>query len=480
MNILNGNEAFAAMMAGRNILCRAVGELIEFDDLDRFPATIFATPGYEFCIKVETIEVAGITFTKPLTLDDVRDGQDVYTINTYGSSIYISEFGKMTCNALIESINNGFVQRDAENAKLQLQAMSKVLGRELTGDCLVVRLGDDKPKRRTTSKKTDHQAVPAGPGVVIPNIEKQPEPEVIQPVETTTEAASVSVENKTFESQPDIQITEQGPITAVEESLTEEFVETDAVKLVDKFTAQLNEAETVDAVMQIRYQLSANGHMVRGQIIELNKLGEKRIEALNVSQVVEVVPTDPDPVQLSQTVKSEYMLALTGATQLEAITILENEINKDSRLLDNQRGILNTYIQTRRRVINKETESAERTVQVNEDIVHQELLADLLDRVAKAMTPAEANAQIKYTKSWTQEQRTPLISAINKRLVELNPPKTQSSIAVRIQKAEDLTELDGLEIDVSACDEEIQPRLMELVNKRRLELDPFNIALEGS
>ena len=435
MNILNGNEAFAAMMAGRNILCRAVGELIEFDDLDRFPATIFATPGYEFCIKVETIEVAGITFTKPLTLDDVRDGQDVYTINTYGSSIYISEFGKMTCNALIESINNGFVQRDAENAKLQLQAMSKVLGRELTGDCLVVRLGDDKPKRRTTSKKTDHQAIPAGPGVVAPNIEKQPEPEVIQPVETTTEAASVSVENKTFESQPDIQITEQGPITAVEESLTEEFVETDAVKLVEKFRAQLNEAETVDAVMQIRYQLSANGHMVRGQIIELNKLGEKRIEALT---------TSPDE---------------SNGLSIDELMRLQVEAEK---------------------LVQPDPDSTEKVVQVDEDIVHQKLLADLLDRVAKAMTPAEANAQIKYTKSWTQEQRTPLISAINKRLVELNPPKTQSSIAVRIQKAEDLTELDGLEIDVSACDEDIQPRLMELVNKRRLELDPFNIALEGS
>src|SRR5690606_31478712 len=86
-----------------------------------------------------------------------------------------------------------------------------------------------------------------------------------------------------FGSQSDIQITEQGPITALEESLTEEFVETDAVKLVEKFRAQLNEAETVDAVMQIRYQLSANGHMVRGQIIELNKLGEKRIEALTTS-----------------------------------------------------------------------------------------------------------------------------------------------------------------------------------------------------
>lgn len=421
MNILNGNEAFAAMMAGRNILCRAVGEMLDFDNIDQFPATIFAKPGYEFCIKVETIEVAGITFTKPLTLDDVRDGQDVYTINTYGSSIYISEFGKMTCNALIESINNGFVQRDAENAKLQLQAMSKVLGRELTDDCLVVRLGDDKPKRRSASKKTN------------------------TPIQAAANDASVPVEKKTFESQSDIQITEQGPITALEESLTEGFVETDAVKLVEKFTAQINEAETVDAVMQIRYQLNANGHMVRGQIIELNKLGEKRIQALNESQVSEcAVATGP---------------VETNELSIDALKRLQEEAEK---------------------LIQPAADSTDKAVQVDEDVVHQELLADLLDRVSKATTPAEANAQIKYTKSWTPEQRTPLINAINKRLVELNPPKTQSSIAVRIQKAEDLTELDGLEIDVSACDEEIQPRLMELVNKRRLELDPFNIALEGS
>ena len=111
-------------------------------------------------------------------------------------------------------------------------------------------------------------------------------------------------------------------------------------------------------------------------------------------------------------------------------------------------------------------ESTEQPVQVDEDAIHQELLKDLLECVAKATTPAEVNAQIKYTKSWTPEQRTPVIHAINKRLVELNPPKAQSSLAVRIQKAEDLTELDALEIDVSACDEEIQPRLMEMVEKR--------------
>ena len=44
MKILNSKEAFEAMMAGRNIMCRAVGELMDFDDLSQFPATIFAMP----------------------------------------------------------------------------------------------------------------------------------------------------------------------------------------------------------------------------------------------------------------------------------------------------------------------------------------------------------------------------------------------------------------------------------------------------
>ena len=409
MNILNSNEAFAAMMAGRNIMCRAIGELIEFDDIDQFPANIFAKPGYEFCIKVETMELAGITFTKPLVLEDIQDGQDVYTINTYGQSIYISEFGKNTTSVLRDSIHNGFAQRDEVNAKLQLQAMSKALGRELIGDCLVVRLGtEEKPKKRR-SRKTE------------------------EPAANDQNSTSNDVEEKTFESQSNIQITDQGPVAAAEESLIEEFVETDAVKLVEKFTAQLNAAETTDDVMRIRYQLSANGHMVRGQIIELNKLGEKRIEELTTP------PSESKDLSVDEL----------------------KRLQEDAEKL----------------IQSKKDDSSEQPVQVDEDAIHQELLKDLLECVAKATTPAEVNAQIKYTKSWTEEQRKPLIDAINKRLVELNPPKTQSSLAVRIQKAEDLTELDALEIDVSACDEEIQPRLMEMVEKRRLELDPFTAAI---
>lgn len=51
--------------------------------------------------------------------------------------------------------------------------------------------------------------------------------------------------------------------------------------------------------------------------------------------------------------------------------------------------------------------------------------------------------------------------------VEGEPP----SLMVQIQNAPDLTTLDALEIDVSARDPQIQPRLMDFVKKRRFELE---------
>ncbi|MDF2418448.1 hypothetical protein GWP85_13175 [Acinetobacter beijerinckii] len=147
-NILNAQEAFNALRSGKTVLCRHI--LGEFDSLDQFPATVFALPEHEFCIKIETIELAGITFTKPLTIDEYQDGQDVFVICTYSPSIYVVNF---KTNALIESINSGFVQRDAENAKLQLKAISNALGHELNGDVSIIRLGKEPTKPKRQSKK---------------------------------------------------------------------------------------------------------------------------------------------------------------------------------------------------------------------------------------------------------------------------------------------------------------------------------------
>jgi hypothetical protein len=76
-NILNAQEAFAAIQLGKNVHCRYAGNGTlpgdkEFMTLDQVPATVFYQPHYEFCIKIETIELAGITFTKPLTLMNIK------------------------------------------------------------------------------------------------------------------------------------------------------------------------------------------------------------------------------------------------------------------------------------------------------------------------------------------------------------------------------------------------------------------------
>ena len=295
-NIISAQEAFEAMLAGKDIMCRVAGEMLDFNDLDQFPATVFAKTGYEFCIKIDMINVAGIEFTKPLALDEYQEGQDVFVINTHNPSIYVVNF---KTNALIESINSGFVQRDAENAKLQLKALSKILGCELNGDLSVVRLGKEPKKQqkpRTTRKKSE-------------------------------------------ESTP---TAEQAPIDVVE-----------------------------------------------------------------------------GPIGVN-----------TPKLQKEAEDLIEN----------------NT------------------------------LLEDLINRANKAETATEANALVRYTRTWTEEQRKPLIQAINTRLVELNDQNKPVSIEppslmVQIQNAPDLATLDTLEIDITGRHPDIQPKLMAYVRKRRNELE---------
>ena len=120
-----------------------------------------------------------------------------------------------------------------------------------------------------------------------------------------------------------------------------------------------------------------------------------------------------------------------------------------------------------------QAEAEQLTKSVNEYTKHLDLL---LNDAANAKTPAEANALTRYTKSWTEEQRKPLLDAIHKRLNELNPPeaaeiKQPPSLLVQIQNAADLTELDCLEIETAGRHPDIQPKLMAAVKRRRVELE---------
>ncbi|MBD3133755.1 hypothetical protein [Acinetobacter baumannii] len=252
-NLLTAAEAFAALQKGKTVLCRPAGDVLDFSDLDQFPASVFGKPGFEFCIKIETIELAGITFTKPLTIEEYEEGQEVFVISTYSPSIYVVNF-KTT--ALIESINSGFVQRDAENAKLQLKAFSKALGFEINNELSVIRLGEEPKKQRGKKSKAE------------------------KPCEVIS-----------AETQPTIVITEQTNVTTSEDLLVPETnepkVDPEYQKTLDTLLQRVKESKTPAEVNAVyRYTRTWSDK----QMDPLLKATHKRLTELADEKTIESEP----------------------------------------------------------------------------------------------------------------------------------------------------------------------------------------------
>ncbi|MDV7454461.1 hypothetical protein V8P90_16705 [Acinetobacter baumannii] len=219
-NLITAQEAFAALQKGKTVLCRYAGNGTlkadkSFSTLDQMPATVFGQPHYEFCIQLETIELAGITFTKPMTIEEYEEGQEVFVISTYSHTVYVLDF---KTNALIDSINSGFVQRDAENAKLQLKALSKALGFEVSDDFSVIRLGEEPKKQRGKKSKAETPAKVI-PSEVFPTNNKSTIVITEQTNVTASEDLLTPVSNE-LESDPEYQKTLDTLLQRVKESKT--------------------------------------------------------------------------------------------------------------------------------------------------------------------------------------------------------------------------------------------------------------------
>lgn len=287
--LLTASEAFAALQKGKTVLCRPIGDMLDFVDLDQFPASVFGKPGFEFCIKIETTELAGITFTKPLTIDEYEEGQDVFVIATYSPSIYVVNF-KTT--ALIESINSGFVQRDAENAKLQLKAFSKALGFEINNELSVIRLGEEPKKQRGKKSKAE------------------------KPCEVIS-----------AETQPTIVITEQTNVTTSEDLLVPETnepkVDPEYQKALDALLQRVKESKTPEEVNAVyRYTRTWNDKQMEPLLLATHK----RLEELEKSKA----PANEPP---SLMVQIQTAPDLTTLDALE-IDVAARDPQIQSRLMD--------------------------------------------------------------------------------------------------------------------------------------------------
>ncbi|MFW1769998.1 hypothetical protein [Acinetobacter baumannii] len=298
-NLLTAAEAFAALQKGKTVLCRYAGNGVlkadkSFSTLDQMPATVFGQPHYEFCIQLETIELAGITFTKPLTIEEYEEGQEVFVISTYSHTVYVLDF---KTNALIDSINSGFVQRDAENAKLQLKALSKALGFEVSDDLSVIRLGEEPKKQRGKKSKAET------PAKVIPS-------EVFPTNNKST-----------------IVITEQTNVTASEDLLTpvsnEPESDPEYQKTLDTLLQRVKESKTPAEVNAVyRYTRTWSDK----QMDPLLKATHKRL-----TQLADEKPVESEPPSLMVQIQNAPDLTTLDALEID---VAARDPQIQSRLMD--------------------------------------------------------------------------------------------------------------------------------------------------
>ncbi|MCH7328090.1 hypothetical protein [Acinetobacter modestus] len=462
-NILNAQEAFAALCLGKTVLCRHI--LGEFDSLDQFPATIWVIPEHEFCIKIETIELAGITFTKPLTMDEVQGGQDIFVMQSHGV-VYHQKFNREV-DGMIESVMGGFAQRDSENAKLQYNAFCKAVGFP-TCDIAVIEIGLPK-KRGNKSKSTKPIEVDQ------PANEETSFDDIIGPV-STQNPTSIDVEKKTSTdlSSDDVALNQ--------------LLKVDSIELLEKMEASFekSKANISDEKVQTYTRIFEQKRKELTPDPELSVLCDAFVDEINAAVSSEELKA------IRTRINSNGDLTEVESAELATrINLKSASFEKDQTSVPFENIAAAAVAQAKK--VDQETQEREWT-RFHNDKPYLDLgnksqyeieYADLSAVVIHAQSSDEANSVVEKTHHWTTDQRTPLLSLISKRLCELQEqskvqPKEPPSLMVQIQNAPDLTTLDALEIDVSARHPDIQPRLMGYVKKRRFELEQLeNAANDG-
>lgn len=444
---LSALEAFTAKQQGKNVVCRFESH-DEYVQLNEVSAESFFNPAYIFAIKLETIMVGEYEFTKPYSLDELIEGQDIYFVGASG--IILKGTFCPGNKMLIDGVTAGSVQRDAENAITQMKALRLVLGLECDDPEIIEYDFANQPKEEPEQKKTRRGRKKTENDIQDPKDFLEPFYLKLEQATTHEEVDSIFAEckklvvdtdeyrvhlqdfivktdEKYFQlDQLDIKFNaDDTSVKANSDAFLLHEAETnnidpqvtDPATIIEDYRFQINNAPTVDDVLKIRSLFAANNNLEREQVQSLCVLCEAKIEELNWWESQKQVEADNN----------------TGADLVEFKKLKEDA----------------------------------------EESIYQEQLKDLVERASKATTPAEANALVRYTTTWTQEQRAPLIRAISKRLTELPQPK-QDEVKIplisRLQDAPDLKTLELYETEISLAHPSVHKTLQNMAAKRRGEL----------
>lgn len=493
--ILNAKQAFEAMSSGQAVLCRAVGQLLDFGELDQFPATIFFGADYEFCLAPRFMMIGQLDLEVPECIqgsDDLINSAMYYAPNLLDVNRPI-EILSTADNAtyLKRLITSKLLHKTADDAIAHARAFITLNGGSL--DPIEVEAPVVEVKEVETVAEPELTAEHS-PAVIEEKPKKPTSSEVkkgyIKALNEATRDREVFAIETQITIDSDLNKRDLNSLKSMLEQLYAKFkqIEADEINaLIAQFKEQITAAQTTQELIKIRTTFASNGNLSDEQQEDLNtcfraKSAELDSEQHTSQSNIEIISQDnvtasgdkladdcfslsgdEEKSRISAEIKQDliYKIFQMSAEELDAIS---TEIHNNPQLIFTHKCHLDGHIELRRKALAKEADTeAEKK--------YQELLQNLLNRAANAQTPIEANVLTSYTKQWTEEKRKPLIDAIHKRLAELNPPeKSESSLMVRINNAQSFEELELLEGEIRQSDEQIQARLFNYANQRRSDL----------
>jgi len=425
-NLISNHEAFNALMSGKVILCRHIDG--EFDTLDQFPATVFSLPGYEYCIQLPKIELAGITFTQPLTLDEVKPDQDIYLVE-YTGSIYWYKFNETP--ALKTAILNGFAQADIENARLQLKAFCAAVGRDVdTSDALVVPVGG-ADKQKGGKKKISKAASPKlveeiksgdlSQSEVLDhssngektasqtsnNFQHQVLLDALKISNTEQEVENVcsrlEKEGFTDEQLEEINIAKQARLIELDVKDIDSNEDPDYSVLHDSFITEIGSCTSAKELQAVKNKISANGHL----------------EDQERENLIKVIQETTCSEKKSSAPKEILMGLIDRASTTEELAKANDTIlaSKNNLSTEDLRELKLHYEQRKEQLSQLDLIDPEPAYP---EFTYTKILIDsLIVEIDMAGNPEEVNAIFDRTRKWSEAQRKPLLEASHHRLRQL-------------------------------------------------------------
>ena len=250
--ILSGTQAFEAMSAGQTIECRHVGSDLDFDDIRNFSATVFIDQDHEFRIAVIYMMIGAMQVPEAVK-DTPAKG-----VQCFSPSLLTAELSKAfkwrNSDSDLVLLERGLVHLYEENAITHSRALIAV---------------SHGSAERLKAETDDYDWL-------------DPLPD--------QNSTSNDVKEKTFTSQSNIEITEQGPVVVVEDSLTDFNVQAEpaehdqafiqkSAEIKDGYIRMLSICETEDALNGVHSMIMVNELVTSSDKYSLSVHWEEAVEA---------------------------------------------------------------------------------------------------------------------------------------------------------------------------------------------------------